>query len=82
MVVCVSMGRARRWGAEGVVEADGEVVREELLGGTELAMGSGNNRRRLPPVGCLRRSTSAGDLPLPGFASRCHGHIIGAGGAR
>jgi hypothetical protein len=55
MVVCVSMGRARRWGAEGVVEADGEVVREELLGGTELATGSGNNRRMLPPVGCLRR---------------------------
>jgi hypothetical protein len=46
-------GRRHRCGAEGLVEATGEVVGEELLGSAELAAGLavwGNNRRRLPPV--------------------------------
>jgi hypothetical protein len=53
-----------------VVWAAGEVVGEGLLGDTELVVGSGNNRRRLPPVGCSWRKMTAGELPLPGFASR------------
>jgi hypothetical protein len=46
-----------------VVEAAKEVVWEELLCGTELAVGSaelGNNRRRLPPVGFSQRKTTVG----------------------
>jgi hypothetical protein len=49
------------------------VVREGLLGDMELMAGSGNNRRRLPPVGCSGRKTMAGELLLPGLASRHHG---------
>jgi hypothetical protein len=68
-----------------VVEAAREVVREELLGSTELVAGSagwGNNRRRLPPVRCLQRRTTAGEIPWPGYASRCYGQALGAGGAQ
>jgi hypothetical protein len=62
-VTRVSTGRRHRWGDEGVVEAAKEVVWEELLCGTELAVGSaelGNNRRRLPPVGFSQRKTTVG----------------------
>jgi hypothetical protein len=48
-----------------VVEAAGEVVEDELLGGAELAAGLGNNQRRLPPVGCSRRKMTAGELRCP-----------------
>jgi hypothetical protein len=47
-----------------VVEAAGEVVGEELLGGVELAAGSagwGNNRRRLPLARCSWRKMTAGE---------------------
>jgi hypothetical protein len=57
-----------------VVGAVEEVVGEGLLGDTELVVGSvvsGNNWRRLLPVGCSRRKTTAGELPLPGFSSQC-----------
>jgi hypothetical protein len=43
--------------AEGVVEAAGAVVGEELLGGVEVAAGSarwGNHSRMLPSVRCSR----------------------------
>jgi hypothetical protein len=63
-----------------VVEAAGEVVEDELLGGAELAAGLGNNQRRLPPVGCSRRKMTAGELPLPSFANRRRGQVLGAGG--
>jgi hypothetical protein len=56
-----------------VVVAAGEVVGEGLLGDTELvegSVGSGNNWRRLLPVGCSRRKTTTGELPLPDFSSR------------
>jgi hypothetical protein len=68
-----------------VVEVAGEVVGEELLGGAELAARlarSGNNRRRLPPVGCSRRKMTAGELPLSIFTSRRRGQVLGAGGTR
>jgi hypothetical protein len=45
-----------------VVEAAREVVREELLGGAELAGGSarwGNNQGRLSPARCSWRKTTA-----------------------
>jgi hypothetical protein len=67
-----------------VVEAVGEAVGEELLGGTELAAGSagwGNNRRRLPLVRCSWRKTTAGEVPWPSFASRRCEQALGAGGA-
>jgi hypothetical protein len=57
-----------------VVRAAEEVVGEGLLGDTELVVGSagsGNNWRRLLPVGCSRRKTTVGELPLPGFSSQC-----------
>jgi hypothetical protein len=64
-----------------VVEAAGEVVGEDLLGGKELMVGSGNNRRRLPPVGCSQRKMTAGELLLPSFISRRHGQVLDTGGA-
>jgi hypothetical protein len=51
-----------------VVEAAGEVVGEELLRGAELTtglVGWGTNRRRLPPVRCSRRKTTAGESCCP-----------------
>jgi hypothetical protein len=66
-----------------VVEAASEGPKE-LLGGVELAAGSavsGNNRRRLPPARCSQRKLTTGEHPLPGFASRCCGQVLGAGGA-
>jgi hypothetical protein len=68
-----------------VVEAIIEVVGEELLGDAELvvgSMGSENNRRRLPPVGCSQRKTTVGELPLLSFVSRHGGQVLGAGGVR
>jgi hypothetical protein len=68
-----------------VVEAIGEVVREELLGDVELvagSMGSRNNWRRLPPVGCSQRKMTARKLPLPYFVSWRRWQVLGAGGAR
>jgi hypothetical protein len=65
-----STGRRHRWGAEGVVEVAGEVVEEELLGGTELvkgSAGSGKNWRRLPLAGCSRRKLCDYFVPLCAF---------------
>jgi hypothetical protein len=53
-----------------VVKAAREVVGEELLGGAKLVVGSGNNRRRLPPAGCSWRKTGAGN-------SRCSASLVG-----
>jgi hypothetical protein len=58
-------------------------VTEDLLGGAELARvsaGWGNNQRRLPPVRCSRKMTMVEEIPWPGFASRCCGQALGAGG--
>jgi hypothetical protein len=66
-----------------VVEAASEGPKE-LLGGVELTAGSavsGNNQRRLPPVRCSQRKPTTGEPPLPGFASRCCGQVLGAGGS-
>jgi hypothetical protein len=66
-----------------VVEAAGEMVGGgggELLGSVELAAGSGSNWMRLPPMGCSQRKRMAAELPLPGFASRHRGQVLGAGG--
>jgi hypothetical protein len=63
----------------------GEVVGEELLAGAELVARSAgweNNRRRLPLVRSSQRKTTAGEVPSPGFANRCYGQALGAGGAR
>jgi hypothetical protein len=51
------------------------VIGEGLLGNAELVVGSGNNRRRLPPVGCSWRKMTAGELPLPDFSSRRRGRF-------
>jgi hypothetical protein len=56
--------RDRRSGRGGRISGRGE-----LHGDMELVMGSGNNRIRLPPVGCSQRKTIAGELSLPGFVS-------------
>jgi hypothetical protein len=42
----------------------------------------GNNHRRLPPVRCSWRKKTAGELSMPGFASRHRRQVLGAGGAR
>jgi hypothetical protein len=62
-----------------VVEAAGEVVGEELLGSVELAMGSagwGNNRRRLPPVRCSHRKTTAGESHCPASLAGATGKLL------
>jgi hypothetical protein len=62
-----------------VVEAAREVVRDELFVDADLIVGlagSGNNRRRLPPMGCLRRKTTAGELPLPGLVAGAVGRFL------
>jgi hypothetical protein len=59
-----------------VVEATREVVREELLSGAELAVGSRNNRRRLPPVGHSLRMTMTGELRLPGSLASTAGRFL------
>jgi hypothetical protein len=68
-----------------VVEEAREVVGEELLGTAELVVGSvglGNNRRRLPLVGCSWRNMTAGEPPFPGFASQRCVQVLGVGGAQ
>jgi hypothetical protein len=80
----VSTEKRHQRGAKGVAKAAEEVVREELLGGVELAAGSvgwGNNRRRLPPARCSLRKTTVEGIPLPCFASRCCRKALDVGGA-
>jgi hypothetical protein len=70
------MGRRHRWGAKGVVEAVGEVVGEELLSGTELAAGWGNNRRRLPSMRCSQRKTTTGESCFPTSLAGAAGRFL------
>jgi hypothetical protein len=59
-----------------VVEAVGEVVGEELLSGTELAVGWGNNRRRLPPMRCSQRKTTTGESCFPASLASAAGRFL------
>jgi hypothetical protein len=62
-----------------VAEAAKEVAGEELLGGAELTAGSmgwGNNQRRLPPVRCSRRKTTAGESHCPALLAGATGRLL------
>jgi hypothetical protein len=59
-----------------VVEAVGEVVGEELLSGTELAAGWGNNQRRLPPMRCSQRKTTTGESYFPASLAGAAGRFL------
>jgi hypothetical protein len=62
-----------------VVEVVEEEVREELLGGAELAAGStgwGNKRRRLLPARCSRRKMTTGKSCGPASLAGTTGRLL------
>jgi hypothetical protein len=62
-----------------VLEVAEQVIREELLGGTELAVGSagwGNDQSGLSPVRCLRRKRAARKSRGPASIASAVGRLM------